>query len=112
MRSSEDFALAMRQGSRAGTTSVVVHLALPDNPPGQQALVGFVVSKAVGGAVVRNRVKRRLRALLAARVGDLPAGSLVVVRALPASAGLSFEQLERDVSSALARAGRRRAVSA
>ena len=112
MRSSEDFSLAMRQGSRAGTTTVVVHLALPDNPPGHQALVGFVVSKAVGGAVVRNRVKRRLRAMLAARVGDFPDGARVVVRALPASAGVTFEELERDLSSALKRAGRRREVSA
>ena len=39
---------------------------------------GFVVSKAIGGAVVRNRVKRRLRHLMSARIGSLPAGSRVV----------------------------------
>ena len=62
--------------------------------------------------MVRNRVKRRLRVMLVVRVGDLSGGSFVVVRVFPVSVGLSFEQLERDVSSALARAGRRRAVSA
>ncbi len=33
---------------------------------------GFVVSKAVGGAVVRNKVKRRLRHLMRERVDQLP----------------------------------------
>jgi ribonuclease P protein component len=65
------------------------------------ARVGFVVSKAVGGAVVRNRVKRRLRHLMAPRVSDLQAGSLLVLRAQPASA-TQPAQLERDVDSALA----------
>ncbi len=46
--------------------------------------VGFVVSKAVGNAVVRNRVKRRLRHLVATL--DAPAGARVVVRALPPAA--------------------------
>ena len=40
--------------------------------PGEPALVGFVVSKAVGPAVVRNRVKRRLRPAVRARLDDLP----------------------------------------
>ena len=48
--------------------------------------VGFVVSKAVGGAVVRNRVKRRLRALVRPLVLSSDNGCDVVVRALPAAA--------------------------
>jgi ribonuclease P protein component len=45
--------------------------------------IGFVVSGAVGNAVTRNRVKRRLRHLAAAHVADAPAGIGIVVRALP-----------------------------
>ncbi len=67
------------------------------------ARVGFVVSKAVGNAVVRNRVHRRLRAVLASRLPDLPAGSLTVVRALPASATASYAELVADVDGALRR---------
>ena len=48
--------------------------------------VGFVVSKAVGGAVLRNRVKRRLRALVCPLVLTASTGCDVVVRALPAAA--------------------------
>lgn len=71
---------------------------------------GFVVSKAVGGAVVRNLVKRRLRHLVRARIGALPDGAMLVVRALPAAAGRSYSELGADLDGALARAtsGRRR----
>lgn len=51
--------------------------------------VGFVVSKTVGNAVVRNRVKRRLRHLVAAALTsapDVPAGTAIVIRALPGAA--------------------------
>ncbi|WP_425553782.1 ribonuclease P protein component [Dactylosporangium salmoneum] len=65
------------------------------------ARAGFVVSKAVGGAVVRNRVKRRLRHLVRERIADLPAGSVLVVRALPEAASAQYEILARDLDLAL-----------
>lgn len=67
------------------------------------ARAGFVVSKAVGGAVVRNLVKRRLRHLIRDRLGVLPAGSLVVVRALPGAGEADHDQLARDLDTALQR---------
>jgi len=64
---------------------VVVHALRRDDDG--LTRVGFVVSKAVGGAVVRNRVKRRLRALSRPLVMAHPlAGCSVVVRALPTAA--------------------------
>jgi ribonuclease P protein component len=67
----------------------------------QPARVGFVVGKAVGGSVVRHRVQRRLRHLMRTRLGSLPAGALVVVRALPAAACASSAVLARDLDAAL-----------
>jgi len=67
------------------------------------AKVGFVTSKAVGPAVVRNRVRRRLRHVMAERLRVLPPGALVVVRALPASAGASSRELAADLDRALTR---------
>ncbi|WP_042374296.1 ribonuclease P protein component [Streptacidiphilus neutrinimicus] len=112
LRRREDFATAVRRGRRAGRPLLVVHLyvggatAEPADPHGAggnflPARAGFVVSKAVGVAVVRNRVKRRLRHLMAERIGSLPAGSLIVVRAQPSAAEAQYADLARDLDSAL-----------
>ncbi|GIF24934.1 ribonuclease P protein component [Actinoplanes tereljensis] len=68
------------------------------------ARAGFVVSKAVGNAVVRNKVRRRLRHLVRPLLIDLPGGSSLVVRALPKAAEASFETLGGDLEAALAAA--------
>jgi ribonuclease P protein component len=70
-------------------------------------VVGLVVSRAVGNAVTRNLVKRRLRALMAERIPTLPGGSRVVVRALAPAAATSYAQLGSDMDAALATAIRR-----
>ncbi len=61
----------------------MVHAIAKQTPPSR---AGFVVSKQVGGAVVRNRVKRRLRHLVGAELSVLDLPVDVVVRALPAAA--------------------------
>ncbi len=62
-----------------------------------------MVSKAVGTAVRRNLVKRRLRALARERLAALPVGAVLVVRALPASAGTTYAGLAQDFDAALRR---------
>ena len=128
LRRRQDFATATRRGRRAGRPLLVIHLCenggiagagapgavdpvadtgmTSSDPHGageapSPARAGFVVSKAVGPAVVRNRVKRRLRHLVATRISGLPAGSLVVVRALPPAGTADYADLERDLDSAL-----------
>ena len=61
--------------------------------------VGFVVSGALGKAVTRNRVKRRLRHLAAAHLADTPDGIDIVVRALP-RAVTEPEVVPTDLASA------------
>lgn len=111
MRRRSEFSLAMREGSRAGKALVSGHLLVrPDHD--EPARVGFVVSRAVGNAVVRNRVRRQLRHLARRYLGSLPEGSLLVVRANPRSAAarqadlaaeldLVIEALRRRQSKAL-----------
>jgi ribonuclease P protein component len=114
LRRRDEFTTAFRTGRRAGRGAVVVHLTLPsphdlDQPasaPGAAsatppARAGFVVSKAVGGAVVRNQVKRRLRHLARERLANLPSGSTLVVRALPAAADSSYQRLGLDLDKAI-----------
>lgn len=80
----------------------MVHVDL--DPIGGAPSVGFVVSRAVGNSVVRNRVKRRLRHLVRARLGLLPPGTRVVVRALPAAGSTPAAALGVDLDRALDRA--------
>jgi len=85
MRKPSEFTRTIRGGSRAGRELVSGHL-LRQAGHDEPARVGFVVSRAVGGAVVRNKVRRRLRHLARGYLGSLPEGSLLVVRANPRAA--------------------------
>jgi ribonuclease P protein component len=96
-----DFALVVRRGRRAGRPRLVVH-AYSDRPQGSPR-IGFVVSRNVGGSVVRHRVQRRLRHLLRDRLGELAPGTLLVVRALPPAATASSAELAADLDAALRR---------
>jgi ribonuclease P protein component len=119
MRRRRDFDVAF-SGRRAGSATVLVSVAAPGRPapgrspakpypepaaPDEPPLVGLVVSRAVGGAVDRNRVKRRLRAAIAPHVPALPPGARVVLRARPSAAVASYDELTGDLARALRRAG-------
>ncbi len=119
MRRREDFAQAVRRGKRAGRRHLVAHIYLDHERAGsataasgddggaavtpKPARAGFVVNKAVGGSVVRNRVKRQLRHLVRQRLVELPPGSLVVIRALPPAAHADADALGTDLDAALRR---------
>jgi ribonuclease P protein component len=119
MRATTDFARAIRGGRSAGQPALVAHLCAAPQPgpgapvyPGDEndvagrgtsARVGFVVSRAVGAAVVRNRVRRRLQALMAPRLSSLPPGALLVVRARPTAATMSSVALGSQLDRALER---------
>ena len=65
--------------------------------------VGFTVSRKVGGAVVRNRVRRRLRALVQAHQALLGEGIDYVIVAFPDAAQATFAALEEDLTWVLRR---------
>jgi ribonuclease P protein component len=105
MRHRHDYRVTVRTGTRGAGRTLVVHLA-PGVGEGP-ARVGLVVSRSLGGAVVRNAVRRRLRPLLRQRLVQFPTGSRVVVRALPEAAAASSARLADDLDAALDAAWRR-----
>ena len=67
------------------------------------ARAGLVVSKSVGGSVVRTRVSRRLRHQLRPLMSELPSGTRLVVRAAPAAATAPSIAIEHDLRAAVDR---------
>ena len=76
---------------------------LPDHPADRR--IGFGVSRKVGNAVVRNRVRRRLRAIVRSLSSRLGRGVLLVITARPAAARATYQGLVLAVERALSRAG-------
>jgi ribonuclease P protein component len=107
LRHRNEFALAVRRGRRAGRGCLVLHLHT-DEAHNPHRRVGFVVARTVGPAVVRNQVPRRLRQLKRERLDAMPAGSLLVVRAVPAAATAGSAGLAADLDSALSALARSR----
>ena len=95
-----DFVAVARHGRVAASRCLVLRARRNDAP---STRFGFAVSKAVGGAVVRNRVKRRLREVL--RSGAVFHGWDVVISARPPAAKATFSELEAETHLLLRRAG-------
>jgi ribonuclease P protein component len=57
---------------------------------------GFVTSKRIGNAVIRNRVRRRLREIVRLHQHQISGGFLIVTIARPAAAKASYAALEHE----------------
>ena len=101
LRNRAEFSGVVRRGARAATPALVLHLLA--GSPERPARAGFVVSRAVGPAVTRNLVRRRLRHLMRERLPLVPPGSQLVVRATPAAAAASYPVLGSQLDRALDR---------
>jgi ribonuclease P protein component len=99
LRRSADFRHALRRGRRASARTLLVHAA-----PGDTGVrVGFAVNRTVGNAVVRNRVRRRLREAVRTQLGSLADNGSwdIVIRANPAAAEATFDELRGDLAGCL-----------
>ncbi|MDL5154851.1 ribonuclease P protein component [Actinomycetospora termitidis] len=104
VRRPDDFRLVLRRGRKAGRRRLSVH-ALTSADGAGPPRAGFVVGRTVGNSVERHRVTRRLRHVAAERLGRLPSGTALVVRAHPAAAGATSAELAEDLDGALRRLG-------
>jgi ribonuclease P protein component len=100
LRRRKDFAAAYRKGRVQGNRLLVIRI----NPnEGDITRFGFVAGKVVGNAVVRNRIKRRLRE--AARSLETEPGLDIVIGARKAAAEADFHALRNALASLLERGG-------
>jgi len=96
-----EYKAVVRGGSRcAGASTVTYVVVTADARP---ARFGFIVSKQVGSAVVRNTVRRRLKAVCAEALPGVREGADIVIRALPGAARADYRDLRAEVSRCLAR---------
>ena len=95
----DDFRAIVRRGRRS-TSSIAVYYRL-QRGEADPARFGFIVSKAVGGAVERNLLRRRMRAVSRELVDAGASGMDVVVRALPGSAQRGWASLSADMHDVL-----------
>ncbi len=122
MTASSEFDTTVRRGIRAGRPALVVHYRAAARDPQERAAagsspvdaadvgsprIGFVVGKVAGGAVVRNRIRRRLRHLMRERLERLPPGSALVVRASAAAGERSSVELAQELDQLLGKVLRR-----
>jgi ribonuclease P protein component len=81
---------------------VRVHF-LPSDEQGADVLVAYSISRKVGGAVVRNRWRRRLRAIVAGAAPELPSGAYLI-GLTPDVATLTYHELRDRVVETMTRA--------
>ena len=91
LKKNRAFQYVYHRGHSVACRNLVLLLA-----PGRELKIGISVSKKVGNAVTRNRIKRRLRECFRPLLGDVKTGLYVFV-ARPSAAEAAFRDLQRDV---------------
>ena len=103
LRSSADFRRARETSPRVWAHPLLVLCAAPNDLP--SARVGVTVSRRVGKAVVRNKVRRRIREAARLLLPGVAPGVDVLFIARPASAKAEWSDLREAVELLLRRAG-------
>lgn len=105
LRRSAEVTLVNQRGRRMAHPLVVVLLISRSEAESLPSRFAFVAGRRVGGAVVRNRAKRRLREIVRHHLGQIKPGFDFVVIARSGTATADFSELERAVLTLVSRAG-------
>lgn len=103
--SGSDYKAVVRRGLRFVGPHTVTYVR--KSREGVPVRFGFIVAKNVGGAVSRNRVRRRLKAASYEILSSVRPGTDIVVRALPTSLDASWPVLKSELSEAIVKGGAR-----
>lgn len=96
-----DYKAVVRRGRRCAGPHTVTYVTASGED--RSARFGFIVSKQVGSAVVRNTVRRRLKAVCAEALPGVRPGADIVIRALPSAGTAAFAELRAEVAHCLTR---------
>jgi ribonuclease P protein component len=102
LRRPAEFARVRRRGKRAAFPTLNAFSLARRRAPSR---IGITTPSAIGGAVVRNLLRRRVRGALdalSAQAADRPAACDLVLVLRPESAAAPYAALARDVAAALA----------
>jgi ribonuclease P protein component len=104
---SRDFDAVYRQGRSVSTRFLVLYRFDREGDAGGEARLGIAVPKKIGGAVIRNRIKRRLREVWREVLPEVPPGAdyVLLVRApLAGAEGRDAAWLRERVEEILGKA--------
>jgi ribonuclease P protein component len=93
-----DFDLAHRGGRRRSSSQFIIFYR-PNNA--RRSRFGISVKKALGGAVVRNRIRRRIKEMLRLHRLEIPAGWDIVIHPRPSVARADFSRLTTELTALL-----------
>ena len=112
----DDYRRVVRTGNRVGGAFCITYaVSRSSEAPTDEAIsteshdrdsaarFGYIVSKSVGNAVVRNRVRRRMKSVTEDLIHNGITGIDIVFRALPAAADASFSELQREMRKSVSR---------
>ena len=108
LRERRDFKRVYARGQTVALPSLVLYWRKSGGPG---ARIGFSVSKKLGGAVERNRLKRRCRAIARELLPHCPRGCDLIFVARPAAATANYRRLKRDMEQALILAAQKKGNS-
>jgi ribonuclease P protein component len=100
LRRKNDFDALARDGTARSSQLLVLRTLRTD---GATTRIGFSTPRSLGGAVQRNRVRRRLRSLVRERYGELGTGWDLLVIARPAAAQATYADLRKALTNVLRR---------
>ncbi|MBR5508204.1 MAG: ribonuclease P protein component [Clostridia bacterium] len=96
-----EFTYAYRKGAKLVTGTLVFYWYKNRQ---SHTKLGITVSPALGGAVIRNRLKRRIRAAFSARCDDVSGGYNIIIAARAKMARVEFAQIQKDLDFCLEKA--------
>jgi len=105
LRGRSRFALVLRRGRSANTKHLSVS-ALRSRAQDQRPKVGIVITKKVGNAVARNRLRRRCKAIMD-QSAAIHAGTWFVIACRPSASALAFAALKEQLALALRESSRK-----